>query len=113
MLAELYKPPKPLLKRDKNSLVSAKQARERLAARVIRIRFPRWAIGFVSLIPPRRPTFPFTACKQFQEGSHAAGFNNRILFIGLSGVFALSAGDVINLAATGCESTSVLSTYSK
>src|SRR6185437_1500837 len=74
---------------------------------------PPRAVQSVRLVSPNTPPLAHAAREQLQVRPPAAGFNDRVLFVGLAGVFPLPAAEIVHLAPARRQGSSVLSMHAK
>lgn len=80
---------------------------------VVRIGIPRRLVFVVSLVAPTYPFLASAASEQLKIRVSAAPFNKVVLFIWLSGMFALACCQEIYLRSRWRERASVLSADAK
>src|SRR6185312_15660470 len=84
-----------------------------LGSGVVGIGIPCRAVVVDRLRAPDSPARPGSACEQLKIWARAASLDDRILFIGLAAVFALSRPNVVNLCTALLKRAGILAPHPK
>jgi hypothetical protein len=87
--------------------------KHQLAARMVGVCLPCWTIILIGFVSPRLPSLSLPTRKEFDVGSHTAGFDNWVLLVGLSRMLGLPTAHVVHLAAARGKGASMLSACAK
>jgi hypothetical protein len=79
----------------------------------MRVRVPRWAVIFPCLVAPVSPPASCSPSKHLKVWTPRTRFNNLVLLVRLTAVFALTARNEVHLGSTGSKRASMFALYAE